>query len=340
MSRPDFRGASTALRACLGTCEAAVKAIEAGDARQPGAAITHVRHDFVMLAASLGKLSTELSLALKPPVTVSAVEGTAAKMQDGLAKLHVCLKSCPEAGLLSKQIQSTGLVLLQAQTRLLQGSLLALELEDALKRKRQRDTNLRLTGEVWSVVEQTQGIAADEVSARRAEWLGLLELLDDCIEEAAAVADEIEEEISSSSDAEQKHSAVSAQGRAETEQGRTDSSNCPKLAVELLQLGQVLVQHLMAKTGKPQGAETDVAALQAISAGLNALSASADELAMSLTPPFDDVVDSAREFVQSASTLKESLRDLLLGENEATWYEEWDANLRRTADAVSASATM
>ncbi|KAM0789857.1 hypothetical protein ACM66B_006703 [Microbotryomycetes sp. NB124-2] len=335
MSKTVTQSAVEALRTCLATCRAAVHAI---DSEEPGrhgpASIKDVRHDSVTLAALSGKLSTELSLALKPPVTVAAVESTAAKLQDCLAKLRVCLGSCPRVGLLSRQIRETGLELLRAVERFLHGSLLGLELDDALKRKRQRDTNLRLTGEVWSLVEQVQqGIAANELNARRTEWKGMLALLDDCISEAVATFDDIEAEASGSSDA--KSQTDGSDDETDAEHATGADTSCPRLVLDLLRLGRTLVQRLDDEASKAEQTEPDDAALQAVSTAVDALSACADDLVMSLEPPFDEVRVAVLAFVKAAATLERQIRALRLCGTDANWYDEWHVKLQRAADALS-----
>lgn len=73
--------------------------------------ITDVRHDFVVLAQAIGKESTALSLACKPPVSLAAAQGTVANITNLLLKLEVCLLACPAKGALAKEIKCVGTAL-------------------------------------------------------------------------------------------------------------------------------------------------------------------------------------------------------------------------------------
>lgn len=69
------------------------------------APLSDARHDFISLSNLLGKHSTELTLAMKPPVSLPAAEATVAKMQADLAKLAFCLEQLPTEGALTQEIQ-------------------------------------------------------------------------------------------------------------------------------------------------------------------------------------------------------------------------------------------
>lgn len=64
-----------------------------------------VRHDFIVLSQALGKESTSLSLACKPPVSLKAAQGTVVNITNLLLKLEVCLLACPLKGALAKEIK-------------------------------------------------------------------------------------------------------------------------------------------------------------------------------------------------------------------------------------------
>lgn len=101
------------LTSSLTRCDSLLSSLSAPAATNPSfasepnplPALSDVRHDFVSLSALLGKAATELSLALKPPVSVSAAEGTLVKVGQQLGQLAFCLEQLPVGGALTQEIK-------------------------------------------------------------------------------------------------------------------------------------------------------------------------------------------------------------------------------------------
>ncbi len=100
------------LNDCLARCEVILTKLSTptpapaptADDDKPPPALSAVRHDFISWSESLAKTATELSLALKPPVSLVAAEGTAVKYADQLANLTFCLEQLPIGGALTQEI--------------------------------------------------------------------------------------------------------------------------------------------------------------------------------------------------------------------------------------------
>ena len=98
------------LNECLARCEVILTKLSsptptpAPNHTTPPALQADIRHDFISWSGLLAKSATELSLALKPPVSAAAAEGTAVKFADQLTNLNFCLEQLPVGGALTQEI--------------------------------------------------------------------------------------------------------------------------------------------------------------------------------------------------------------------------------------------
>lgn len=100
------------LKSCLARCESILTKLStptptptrSTTSDQPAPPLSDVRHDFISWSEFLAKSATELSLALKPPVSVAAAEATADKIANQLASLTFCLEQLPVGGALTQEI--------------------------------------------------------------------------------------------------------------------------------------------------------------------------------------------------------------------------------------------
>lgn len=105
------------LNSCLARCEVILTKLSSPtsttspqststspDPPSPAPSLADIRHDFASWSEFLAKSATELSLALKPPVSLDAAEATAGKMADQLGSLAFCLELLPSGGALTQEI--------------------------------------------------------------------------------------------------------------------------------------------------------------------------------------------------------------------------------------------
>ncbi|KAK4704264.1 cyclin-D1-binding protein 1, partial [Phenoliferia sp. Uapishka_3] len=293
------------------------------------APLSDVRNDFIALSTFLGKESTALSLALKPPVSIAAVKGTVKNIDDLLVKLAFCLKVAPRKGPLAKELNWLAQETVEAVQRLLDGSLGAYQ-ADGKTATESRKVNLRLTAQVWEKAEQAKQLSEDELQATRREWQNVLGLLDDCLEEVKEMeqspsAEEDEEEDGEDDDDGDSDDFRSSHPLSDAERKRV------AVAHKLLRIGRLLLQRLITSTAsklaeKVPGYST-VTFLETSQRLVKELSAAADDFAEELEPPQADVVELAKTFGNVAKELSTLMEEAVEGtegkEAESKWLIMW-----------------
>ncbi|ORY82917.1 hypothetical protein BCR35DRAFT_303566 [Leucosporidium creatinivorum] len=298
--------------------------------------VQDVRNDLIALLTLIGKESTSLSLAFKPPVSVQAVEGTLVKLHALLVKLAFCLSSCPSEGALAKEINWIGLESLEAVQRLLESSLTGYNLTgtNAKKEKEVRQACLNLTGLVWEVVERSKELSVDELQAMRKEWTGVLGLLDDCLEEVKEMEESGEDEEDDEEDDEEEEDEDdfrTSHPLSSTEKARVSAAHF------LLRLGRLLLNRLINSTAPPSplAGFSSPSFLTQSSSIVKSLSASSDDFALSLEPPQEDVEEVVKEFVGTAKELALAFEGAVEGnEAEEKWLKVWRSQLETAVDKL------
>lgn len=225
--------------------------------------------------------------------------------------------------------------------QLLDGSLEAHEATaaSASQRKLLRERNLKLTGQVWQVVERAQAISPNELQALRKRWQSTLGLLDDCLDEVK----EMQQEPSTPDDGE---GAVEEEDDGEDEDEDDFRTSHPLSEDErarvaaahlLLRLGRLLLNRIINLTAPPEPAPSlsTPGRLAKLDTLVGQLSASADDFALSLEPPQEDSVNVMATFEQVTRSLGDVIFEAV-GETEVEvkWVTMWRTQFDRAADKV------
>ncbi|KAI5475146.1 FAD linked oxidase [Pseudohyphozyma bogoriensis] len=187
--------------------------------------LTLLRTELLSLLPLLSREATSLSLALKPPISLAAAQGTLVKIGELVNKVAFWRTVVEDTGTaksaLRGELLTASIDFLTSYHTLLQHSLSSLPLllspassATLASRKSARDQILALTGAVWETAEAAKGTSESEWEAEKKEWRGTRGLLEDWKGE---VEDDLLGEESELSDEEKKgvHRAVRVVGLAE-----------------------------------------------------------------------------------------------------------------------------
>lgn len=226
---------------------------------------------------------------------------------------------------------------MEAIQRLLESSLEGYKLggKDAKKEKEIRQVNLNLTGAVWEVVERSKGLSADELQALRKEWVGVLGMVDDCLEEVKEMeqSGDAEEEDEEEDEDEDEDDFRTSHPLSSTEKQRVTAAHF------LLRLGRLLLNRLINSTAPPSPlpAFSTPSFLSQSSAIVQALSAASDDFALGLEPPQEDVGEVMHEFVQTVKKLAGAFEGAVEGnQGEEKWLKVWSSQLETAVQKLEA----
>ncbi|GAA5879707.1 hypothetical protein JCM1840_006834 [Sporobolomyces johnsonii] len=310
--KPDLAQALAPLQARITSILALLRAPQPSPSSSPASTstpppppIAAVRSDLIALLGLLSKESTNLTLALKPPVSGAAVLGTVDKVREALDKVGFLAEQCPrEAGALAKQINWTTQESLENLSHLLSAAAQALSAPPASANST-REGVLRAAKAFWAACDRAaKELPADELEAVRRGWRDTLGLLDDCLDEVAELAagggeeDDDDEEEEEEDDDDDDGLTTPSQRAALTSQelARIDAARL------LLRLSRLLLNRLLTTTTptSPPPPSPSPSSSSATPAGLTTpaflaasrplvsqLSALADDLALALSPPQD-----------------------------------------------------
>ncbi|GAA5886459.1 hypothetical protein JCM5296_001914 [Sporobolomyces johnsonii] len=305
--KPDLAQALAPLQARITSILALLRAPQPSSSSSPASTstpppppIAAVRSDLIALLGLLSKESTNLTLALKPPVSGAAVLGTVDKVREALDKVGFLAEQCPrEAGALAKQINWTTQESLESLSHLLSAAAQALSAPPASANST-REGVLRAAKAFWAACDRAaKELPADELEAVRRGWRDTLGLLDDCLDEVAELAagggDDDDEEDDDDEDDDGLTTPSPRPALTSQELARIDAARL------LLRLSRLLLNRLLTTTtttpsppppspspssANPAGLTTP--AFLATSRPLvSQLSALADDLALALLPPQD-----------------------------------------------------
>lgn len=219
--------------------------------------------------------------------------------------------------------------------RLLQGSLEAHQASTAIKRKELRERNLKLTGQVWEVVTRAETLSSSELEALRKNWQSTLGLLEDCLEEVKEMEQQGEDGDDSNDDSDDEED-VEDDFRASHPLTRVEKARVAAAHV-LLRLGKLLLNRLVNSTAHPDVLRSfsDETVLHRVATLVGRMSETADDFALSLEPPQEDVVEVVGVFEQVCKELGAVLGDAVQGqEKDEKWVNTWKEQFDRASDKV------
>lgn len=222
------------------------------DAPHPAPLLIDIRNDVVVLAGSLAKEVTALTLALKPPVSVDAVTAELDKLRGIISKLSYVVELLPAVGALPKRLRCVcplpqsvpvtpcrGLRVVRwlGRTVLMTGgnscSWYILDLLEAFQQflphatsaldsgtAGSRNDILRAAKTLWTVVDRSEALPKTELEAERQGWRDAITMLDDCLEELKDLEETVDAEGVPEGAADAAHpGAVAARSRQARSRG-------------------------------------------------------------------------------------------------------------------------
>ncbi|KAM0748572.1 hypothetical protein T439DRAFT_327828 [Meredithblackwellia eburnea MCA 4105] len=308
------------------------------------ALIKDVRNDFIELVTFISKECTNLSLALKPPLTPPAAVKTVETLAGLVAKFAHCLKSAPKEGPLAKEFNWTGQEVLESVQRLLNGSIACVKATTPKEETSLRDISLRLTAQVWEKVDLAKGISENELEASRKDWKATLGLLDDCLEEVKEMEESVDEEKqeghrdADDSDDDEEDDDDSDDFRTSHPLSNEEKERA-KAAYMLLRIGRLLLVRLINSTAPSLALKTpgfsSPTFLDSTRRLVKSFSESADDLAAGLEPPQEDAVELAGKFADVGRELSVLIEDTAgAGDDEKEKEKEWQTTLRTQLDKL------
>lgn len=182
---------------------------------------------------------------------------------------------------------------------------------------------------MWELVERSKEVSPNELAAARKEWRGVLGMLDDCLEEVKEM--ELSSPGTEEEEDEDEDDFRSSHPLSPTELARVSAVHL------LLRLGRLLLNRLINSTALlSSSSSSHKFPLETLEPLVHQLSSSADDLALSLEPPQEDLEECVEEWLEVVRELADQLEQgaTFEGEGEGNAEGKWLAVWRKQVEVA------
>ncbi|SCV74505.1 BQ2448_7534 [Microbotryum intermedium] len=303
-----------------------------------------IRNDHLVLAQRIHRSVTNIALGLKQPVSEYGLDTVFEQLRDVVGKIEFGIRelvrmraSCgvdrgSRRRCLDKELGSSTQDLVEALQSFLQTSLQVytsstspstkISSSSSFEEAQLRDQLLLHTSLVWATVDKTKTISGNELEALSKRWRGVVEVVEDCLDEVKALEQGggEKEEKEEREDGEDDY----RRGHPLNEEEKRRAKAC----LMLLKMGRLVIKRVVAatstvagKVGEEQEGKGFHSDLFQTSADrqIEGISEAADEVASCLEPPheMDEIGEAVDGFVAHIEGLIERVLD-------ACWEAEAD----------------
>ncbi|SCZ99542.1 BZ3500_MvSof-1268-A1-R1_Chr3-1g06081 [Microbotryum saponariae] len=306
-----------------------------------------IRSDHLVLAQQIHSAVTSIALGFKPPISTGngfesvfeQLRGVVAKVEFGVGELGKFGRDAGRrrrgGGCLERELRLSTQDLIEVTQAFLNTSLQVYNTPTATPSKAQtpstqesklRDQLLLHTSLVWAAVERSKLISENELRALNTRWKGVVEVLEDCLEEVKGLESAQVGQDGEAEDGEQDEDDYRTSHPLDEQEKKT-----AKACLMLLRIGNLVVKRVIGVTGLAAGKEAEEekeegkgfhsdAFQDKADEQIEAISEAADEVASCLEPPHDkeELGEAVGGFVGHVEALIESVL-------EACWEGEGDA---------------
>ncbi|GAA5877272.1 hypothetical protein JCM8547_002624 [Rhodosporidiobolus lusitaniae] len=280
----------------------------------PCPSLSDIRNDTLALLQLASKETTNLSLALKPPVSTEALEKTVHKLADIGGKVRFISKQLPAEGILSKRISWLLQESLEALLHVLTSSTLLLTALSTSptpltsksplspSQRTARESLLSSAKAFWSTADRAEKLPASELEAVRGSWKDALEMMDDALQEV--------KEMGSAERGDAEGEKEKEEGAEEEEEEDEDDFASTPLSVKdrerisaahlLLRLTRLLIHRLFTRTTPSPSSSPSSSSAPPASISSPSFLSSAHSLVQRLSALTDDIAAALEEGEEDA----------------------------------------
>ncbi|KDE07169.1 hypothetical protein MVLG_02570 [Microbotryum lychnidis-dioicae p1A1 Lamole] len=300
-----------------------------------------IRSDHLSLAQQIHSAVTSIALGFKPPISTAnglesvfeQLRAVVAKVEFGVGELRKFGRGAGRrrrgGGCLERELRLSTQDLIEVTQAFLNTSLQVYNTSTAqtpsTQESKLRDQLLLHTSLVWAAVERSKLISENELRALNTRWKGVVEVLEDCLEEVKGLENAQMGQDGEAEDSERDEDDYRTSHPLDEQEKKT-----AKACLMLLRIGNLIVKRVIGVTGLAAGKDAEEeeeegkgfhseAFQDKADEQIEAISEAADELASYLEPPheMDELGEAVGEFVAQVEALIECVL-------EACWEGEGD----------------
>ncbi|SGY85706.1 BQ5605_C009g05770 [Microbotryum silenes-dioicae] len=299
-----------------------------------------IRSDHLSLAQQIHSAVTSIALGFKPPISTGnglesvfeQLRAVVAKVEFGVGELGKFGRGAGRrrrgGGCLERELRLSTQDLIEVTQAFLNTSLQVYNTSTAqtpsTQESKLRDQLLLHTSLVWAAVERSKLISENELRALNTRWKGVVEVLEDCLEEVKGLENAQMGQDGEAEDSERDEDDYRTSHPLDEQEKKT-----AKACLMLLRIGNLIVKRVIGVTGLAAGKDAEEeeegkgfhseAFQDKADEQIEAISEAADELASYLEPPheMDELGEAVGEFVAQVEALIECVL-------EACWEGEGD----------------